>query len=199
MRGGGAGSWGVIIDATFRTFPIFNATVHNVTILTASLDQTVALMTTHAMHIKDWDGVRAGQYFRLVGSTSNKSLSLFTVFKDLDGNASKAQMSSLLNDARALGAIVLEESTITAPGSDIVGVPDDQSGNNIIRSSRLIPNSVYLNAPSNVGTAFKQLLLQDFPVVLGMLVAGGALSVPRLPPVFHVDGSRRPSRRQRQY
>jgi hypothetical protein len=32
MRSGGAGSWGVIIDATFRTLPIFNATLHKVTI-----------------------------------------------------------------------------------------------------------------------------------------------------------------------
>jgi hypothetical protein len=180
MRGGGAGSWGLIIDATFRTFPIFNATVHNVTIITATLDQTAALMSTHAMHINDWDAVRAAQYFGLFGSTSNNSLSLLTIFKDLDGNASKAQMSSFLNDARALGTIVLEESTITAPANDIVGVQDDESGTNGILSSRLVPNSVYLNTPSNVGTAIKRLLVLDVRVVFGILVAGGVFSVPHL-------------------
>jgi hypothetical protein len=178
MRGGGAGSWGVIIDATFRTFPIFNATFHNVTILTATLDQTAALMTTHAMHVNDWDAVRAGQVSTLFGSTSNSSLSVLTVFKDLDSNASKAQMSSFLNDARALGTIVLEEPTITALANDIVGLPDDPAGFNSILSSRLIPNSVYLNAPSKVGAAIKRLLLQGIQEAMVVLVAGGVVSFP---------------------
>jgi hypothetical protein len=173
LRGGGGGSWGVIIDATFRTFPIFNATLHNVNVLAATLEQTGNLMTTHAMHIKDWDAVRAGQYFTLGGS-SNSTLSLSTYFKDLDGDASKAQMSSFLDDARALGAVVQEESTITALANDLVESPDDQSGFNVILSSRLVPNSVYLNAPSNVGIAYKRLLSQGVPAVLGLLVAGGA-------------------------
>jgi Berberine and berberine like len=172
MRGGGAGSWGVIIDATFRTFPIFNATAHKVIILTATLDQTVNLMTTHAIHVKDWDAVRGGQYFILIGSTSNSTLSLSTFFKDLDGDASRAQMSSFLNDARALGAVVLGESTVTAPANDLVTVEDDPSGVNIIVSSRLIPNSVYLDAPSDVGNALKQLLLLGVREILGTIAAG---------------------------
>jgi hypothetical protein len=190
MRGGGAGSWGVVIDAAFRTFPIFNATVHNVTILTATLNQSTALMTSHTMHINDWDGVRAGQSFTLLGSTSNNTLSLLTVFKDLDSAASKAQMSSFLNDARALGAVVLEESTITALANDLVELPHDLSGFNNILNSRLVPNSVYLNTPSNVRTAYKRLLLQGVPGVSGALVAGGAFSVPHFSPVFHVDRPR---------
>ena len=173
LRGGGAGSWGVIIDATFRTFPTFNATVHTVDILTATLDQTGDLMTTHAMHIKDWDAVRAGQVSTLIGSTSKSTLVLITTFKDLDGDASKAQMSSFLADARALGAAVLEESTFTALANDIVTAQDDASGTNGILSSRLIPNSVYLNAPSNIGSAYKQLLSQGFTEILELLVAGG--------------------------
>jgi hypothetical protein len=89
-------------------------------------------------------------------------------------------MSSFLNDARALGIIVLEGSTITAFANDIVGVPDDPSGFNSILSSRLIPNSVYVNATGNVGTAFKRHLLQGIPAVFGLLVAGGVFSIPHL-------------------
>jgi hypothetical protein len=199
LRGGGAGSWGVIIDATLRTFPIFNATLHTVNILTATLDQTANLMTTHAMHVKDWDAVRAGQYFYLSGSPSNSTLVVSTLFKDLDGNSSKAQMSSFLNDSRALGAVVQGESTITALANNIVESADDRSGFNLILSSRLIPHSVYLNAPSNIGAAYKQLLSQGIPSILGHLLAGGVFSAPFFPPVFHVDRSRRPSRCQRQY
>jgi hypothetical protein len=174
LRGGGGGSWGVIIDATLSTFPIFNATVHIVNILTATLDQTASLMTTHAKHVDDWDQVRAGQYFTLTGSTTNSTLNVSTIFKDLDGDASKAQMSSFLADAAKVGATIQGEITVTTFANDIVGLPDDQSGINGILSSRLIPGSVYSNAPENVGPAYKQLLLQGIPLVIGILIAGGA-------------------------
>ena len=173
LRGGGAGSWGVIIDATIRTFPIFNVTLHTVNVLTATVEQTGDLMTLHASHIKDWDNVRAGQYFYLTGSATNSTLALSTLFKGLDGNSSRAQMSAFLSDASALGAIVQGESTLTAAPNDIVGFPDDRSGYNTILSSRLIPNSIYLHTPSSVGTAYKQLLSQGIRSILGHLVAGG--------------------------
>ena len=174
LRGGGAGSWGVIIDATFRTFPIFNVTLHTATVLTSTVDQTGDLMTLHASHIKDWDDVRAGQYFYLSGSTTNSTLAISTLFKDLDGDASKAQMFAFLSSATALGAVVQGESTITAAPNDIVGFKDDLAGYNVILSSRLIPNSVYLHAPSSVGAAYKQLLSQGTQSILGHLVAGGS-------------------------
>lgn len=176
MRGGGAGSWGVIVEATFPTHPIFNATVHIVNVLTATVDQTADLMTAHAKHINDWDKVRAGQYFYLSASTSNSTLVLSTLFKGLDGDASKAQMSSFLADATALGAVVQGETTLTTFANDIVGFSDDASGYNTILSSRLVPASVYRNAPSSVGAAYKQLLSQGVQSVLGHLVAGGQVA-----------------------
>ncbi|KAI9453278.1 FAD-binding domain-containing protein [Russula earlei] len=157
MRGGGAGSWGVIIDATFPTLPIFNVTLHTVNVLTATLDQTDCLMATHAMHINDWDDVGAGQYFYLTGSKSNSTLVLSTLFKDLDGEASKSQMSSFLADVTALGAVVQGESTVT--------------------TSRLVPSTVYTHPPKSVGSAYRQLLSQDVQSVLGHLVAGGRVAV----------------------
>jgi hypothetical protein len=174
LRGGGAGSWGVIIDATLPTLPIFNVTLHSVNVLSSTLDQTASLMTTHAKHISDWDQVRAGQYHNLTVSTTNYTLAVSTFFKDLDGDASKAQMSSFLADAAKVGAFVQRETTITTFANDIVGFPDDLSGYNAILSSRLIPASVYSNAPESVGPAYKQLLSQGIPLVLGILVAGGA-------------------------
>ena len=177
MRGGGAGSWGVIIDATLVTFPIFNATAHTVDILTATLDQTASLITTHAKHIRDWDQVRAGQFFSLTGSTTNCTLAISTVFKDLDGDASKAQMSSFLTDAAKAGAVVQGETTFTTFANDIVGSPDDLSGLNGVVTSRLVPGTVYSSAPESVGAAYKQLLSQGIRSVLGLLVAGGAFLV----------------------
>jgi hypothetical protein len=174
LRGGGAGSWGVIIDATLPTLPIFNATIHTVNVLTTTLDQTASLMTTHTKHISDWDHVRAGQYANLTRSTTNTTLVVNTFFKDLDGDASKAQMSSFLADATKVGAVVQGETTVTTFANDIVGFPDDLSGYNAIISSRLVPDSVYSNTPESVGPAYKQLLLQGIRLVIGILVAGGA-------------------------
>jgi hypothetical protein len=174
LRGGGAGSWGVIIDATLPALPIFNATVHTVNVLTTTLSQTANLMTTHAKHISDWDHVRAGQYVNLTRSTTNTILVVTTLFKDLDGDASKAQMSSFLADAAKVGAVVQGETTVTTFANDIVEVPDDPSGFNNILSSRLVPGSVYSDAPESVGHAYTQLLSQGIQSVLGLLVAGGA-------------------------
>ncbi|KAF8496253.1 FAD-binding domain-containing protein [Russula emetica] len=188
LRGGGAGSWGVIIDATLPTLPIFNATLHTVNVLTATLDQTASLMTTHAKHINDWDQVWAGQYFYLTGSTTNSTLVVSTLFKDLDGDASKAQMSSFLADAVKVGAAVQGETTATTFANDIVGFSDDPSGYNIILSSRLIPGSVYSNAPESVGPAYKQLLSQGIQSVLGNLVAGGQVAANA-----HIDSAVNPA------
>ena len=174
LRGGGAGSWGVIINATLSTFPIFNATLHTVNILTTTLDQTASLMTTHAKHIGDWDQVRAGQYFNLTGSKTNSLLIISTIFKGLDGDASKAQMASFLDDAAKVGATIQGETTVTSFANDIVGLPDDSSGTNAILSSRLVPASVYSNAPESVGAAYKHLLSQGIQLVFGIRVTGGA-------------------------
>jgi hypothetical protein len=179
----------VIIDATILTLPIFNATLHNVNISTATLDQTASLMTTHAMHAHDWDKVRAGHYFTLLGSTSNSTLVVSTLFKDLDGDASKAQMSSFLANAVALGGVVEGEATVTTYANDLVGLADDSSGFSVILSSRLIPGTVYSDAPGSVGPAYKELILRGIPAVIGILVAGGAF--PSNPMVlFQVHHSR---------
>jgi hypothetical protein len=83
-------------------------------------------------------------------------------------------MSSFLADAAKVGAAIQGESTITTFANDIVGSPDDSSGFNAILSSRLIPEAVYSNAPERVGSAYKHLLSQGIPLVIGIRVAGGA-------------------------
>ena len=133
-------------------------------LISDDMDRQADLMTTHAKHIKDWDQVRAGQYHNLTGSTTNSTtLVILTYFKDLDGDASKAQMSSFLADAAKLGAIVQGETTVTTFANDIVGFPDDPAGFNSILSSRLVPASVYSKSPESVGPAYKRLLSQGIP------------------------------------
>ena len=83
-------------------------------------------------------------------------------------------MASFLADAGKIGAVVQGETAITTFANDIVGFPDDSSGTNTIISSRLVPSSIYSNAPESVGPAYRQLLSQGIQAVLGLLVAGGA-------------------------
>jgi FAD/FMN-containing dehydrogenase len=66
LRGGGAGSWGIIVSATIKTFPTFNAT--QITTLLAATNNSVSgeLATLQARHIFDWESVHASQYVSFV-------------------------------------------------------------------------------------------------------------------------------------
>ncbi|KAI0043010.1 FAD-binding domain-containing protein [Auriscalpium vulgare] len=176
LRGGGAGSWGVIISATFRTFPAFPITLHQATVTTNSSVLTAAVMSAHAKHIFDWDGVRAGQYFYLANNADGtSSLALSTVFSNLTGADVEAQMAPLLADVTALGATVSGEGTITALPNDILGFADDSSGVNLILGSRLIPATAYLD-PTKVGAAYKTLIDGGAQRVLGHMLGGGKVA-----------------------
>ncbi|KAF7330615.1 FAD-binding domain-containing protein [Mycena sanguinolenta] len=55
LRGGGAGSWGVIISATFHVYPTFNATSSAIVLATENNTVLASLVTLHAEHVFDWD------------------------------------------------------------------------------------------------------------------------------------------------
>ncbi|KAI0045748.1 FAD-binding domain-containing protein [Auriscalpium vulgare] len=186
IRGGGAGSWGVIISATFKTYPTYQLTIHQVILAMNSIDLTVAVMAAHAKHIFDWDGVRAGQYYYLTNNQDGTTnLAMWTYFSNLTDTEATAQMAPLLTDATALGATVFGETTVTGFPNDILtfsapnDVPtfsaDDAAGVNLVMGSRLIPATAYLNT-SNVGAAYKTLVEGGAQVILGLLVAGGKVS-----------------------
>ncbi|KAI0050106.1 FAD-binding domain-containing protein [Auriscalpium vulgare] len=177
LRGGGAGSWGVIISATFRTYPAFQVTLQQTTITTNSSDQTAAVMAAHAKHVFDWDGVRAGQYFYLTNNADGtSSLALSTIFSNLTGADALAQLAPLMTDIKALGASVSgEDGTITALANYVLGFADDPSGVNLVLGSRLIPATAY-HDPTKVGAAYKTLIDGGAQRILGHLVAGGKVS-----------------------
>jgi FAD/FMN-containing dehydrogenase len=79
MRGGGAGSWGVIISATFRTVPTFNTTTHVAVFTTNSVVGLPTVAAIHAKHIFDWDSFRSGQYFYIIAANQMR---VTTYFKD---------------------------------------------------------------------------------------------------------------------
>ncbi|VDC02798.1 unnamed protein product [Peniophora sp. CBMAI 1063] len=174
LRGGGAGSWGVITSATMQTHSIFNATAHRANILFSSTSQAAAAMTVHAQHIFDYDELRAGQYFYVYNIGGGESLlQVSTLFANVSGDDAQAALAPFLADVQAVGATLVNETVVTALVNDIVGAADDSAGYSGVLGSRLMPAAQYEQNPSVIGAAYKTLLDQGVAGVLGHLVAGG--------------------------
>ncbi|TFY56223.1 hypothetical protein EVG20_g9013 [Dentipellis fragilis] len=186
IRGGGGGSWGVIVSATFHAFPIFNATLHQTTIVTNSTIQTGNVMAAHASHIFDLDPVRAGQYYYLSGSPGGSFMSVSTFAANVTGDELRATVSPEVtvsgtpNDLIPNGDWAIEQIvanlTTANPPNTTVAWGDDVSGQNLIMGSRLIPSSAFKNNASAIGAAYTTLLNQGVPGILGHLVAGGQVA-----------------------
>ncbi|KAK0457754.1 FAD-binding domain-containing protein [Desarmillaria tabescens] len=172
LRGGGAGSWGVAVSATFRTFPTFNAT-YSLVVMAANNTAAIGLiMASHAKHIFDWDDLHMSQYLY---AYKNATLGFMSYFPRISSDEAAAALKPFLDDAQEFGQIILQqfdESNI----NDLVTVADDVVGSNLVLGSRLIPASMYRDDPDTVGHVYTQLFDVGAPAVLGCLVAGGMVS-----------------------
>ncbi|KAF7330618.1 FAD-binding domain-containing protein [Mycena sanguinolenta] len=160
LRGGGAGSWGVIVSATFHVYPTFNATSGSIFLATENNTVLASLATLHAQHIFDWDSVNAGHYTTVIRNTSTNG-SIFvleTYMPNTTASQSMALLAPFLNESLAL------------PGDD------DSVGFNAVLGSRLIPAATYRDSPSAVGEVYKKLLESGVTEILGAMVAGGKVA-----------------------
>lgn len=173
LRGGGAGSWGVLTSATFQTFPIFNASMHAALILTPTNKDAGTVAEIHARHAFDWDDVHAGQYFSVFNLTNplattalpdlgmgvqGNLFAVVTFFKDLTGEQANASMKPFLDDVKAKNYSVIVEQVVEATGNELLYSPDDTGGIESIMGSRLISERVYRNNPAGVGKMYTALL-----------------------------------------
>ncbi|KAF8527024.1 FAD-binding domain-containing protein [Hysterangium stoloniferum] len=175
MRGGGAGSWGVIISATIRTYPAFSAVVHNAVLTLNSSDAAADLARLHASHIFDWDNEKIGHYFTFI--KDSPSVFIWTM-TSLWPNASEAAVNASL--APFLDEAVLLATNVSIDLSnkvvnDQVGI-SDQAGLNTALGSRLIPAQMYRGDLSVVRDTYKQLFDAGASFILGIMVAGGQVS-----------------------
>lgn len=159
LRGGGAGSWGVIISATFRTFATFDVVQHSALIVANSSAAIGQLATLHAQHIFDWDDLHVGQYFFVNGSASSFTWFLTSYFPNGSVSAANASMAPFL------------DAVTMTPGLNVVGVltnlsnvndalspsSNDGGGTNSIMGSRLIPADVYRYNTSAIGEVYQAL------------------------------------------
>ncbi|KAJ6516922.1 FAD-binding domain-containing protein [Mycena vitilis] len=181
LRGGGAGSWGIIVSTTFRAFPTFNAT--SSTILLRAQNDTAAssLAAIHAQHIFDWDAVRAGQYFWLLRDSSAADSSSTFAFNTYMPNTTVAQSMALLapfmNASLALPGISLYSQVYTYGDiNDALYQADDSVGTNVAMGSRLVPAAAYRDSSAKVEEVYNKLLAAGAHHILGHLVAGGKVA-----------------------
>ncbi|KAJ7290604.1 hypothetical protein C8J57DRAFT_1459088 [Mycena rebaudengoi] len=137
LRGGSAGSWGVIVSTTVRAFPTFNATLG--VILLASTDTTALsiLAGIHAQHI-----------FDILTYMPNKTVEHGT-----------ALLAPFLSAAKAIAGIaVVQETYVDGIVNDLLFEADDSVGENVVLGSRLIPEATYRDSPESVGRVYQELL-----------------------------------------
>lgn len=181
LRGGGAGSWGVIVSATFRTFPTFNATISLVLMVANDTAAIGSVIAAHAKHIFDWDDLYMGQYFYAYENTTADAymLSLVSYFPRISPDEASAALKPFLDDAEEFGQIVVQQYNETNINDEVTADDDGVNGgvgSNVVLGSRLIPASTYRDHPDTFGHVYTQLFDAGAVVVLGHLVAGGKVS-----------------------
>ncbi|KAJ6618130.1 hypothetical protein B0H10DRAFT_2378486 [Mycena sp. CBHHK59/15] len=179
LRGGGAGSWGVIVSATFRTFPTFNITFSLIELATASNAVAGALATVHAQHIFDLDGVRGSQYFYFerANTSSPAVFTLSTFIPQTTPAQGQALLAPFLSAAMGIaGVSLLTQEYVDVNINDILYQPDDSVGMNWALGSRLIPETTYRDSAPTVGEVYEELLDGGALGILGHLVAGGQVA-----------------------
>ncbi|KAJ7646287.1 FAD-binding domain-containing protein [Mycena polygramma] len=177
LRGGGAGSWGIITSATFKTFPTFNITKSEITLAATNASSASAFATVHAEHIFDFDSVRAGQYIWVLPGSPGYTLSLDIRMPNTTVSESQELLAPLLNASLAIpGISLVSQSYVNEVVNDALYQSDDSVGQNLVMGSRLIPAATYIDTPSKVGEVHQQLLDAGISIILTNVVAGGQVS-----------------------
>jgi hypothetical protein len=163
MRGGGAGSWGVVTSATFRTFPTFNATQSLIMITASTVQQMGDIATLHAKHIFDFG--TAGQYFwvQTNSTTGTPFMSVLTYFPNVSIADAQKMLDPWLNDVAAIGAGIEVLQTQNKDINDILFTTDDSAGVNVVLGSRLMPTTVYVSQPDAIGPMYIKILTDAGP------------------------------------
>ncbi|KAJ7878753.1 FAD-binding domain-containing protein [Mycena olivaceomarginata] len=158
LRGGGAGSWGVIVSVTFQAYPTFNATSSLIVLLAQNDTVASSLAALHAEHIFDWDSVHAGQYFWAVKNASVSAFAVNTYMPNTTAAQSMALLAPFVNASLALpGVSLLVQQFTYGDINDALYQPDDGVGSNTVLGSRLIPAATYRDSPATVGEVYKKL------------------------------------------
>ncbi|KAJ7635275.1 FAD-binding domain-containing protein [Roridomyces roridus] len=176
LRGGGAGSWGVLISATVKTFPTFNLTQSIITLGIANDTAASALATVHARHIHMLDSVRGGQYYYLEKAAGSTVFWIDTYLPHTTPDEAETILKPFLDEALNVEGVEMISSESTyADVNDILYDDDDSVGFYLYMGSRLIPESAY-DTPETVGEVYEGLLDAGSQIILGHIIAGGQVA-----------------------
>ncbi|KXN85638.1 6-hydroxy-D-nicotine oxidase [Leucoagaricus sp. SymC.cos] len=150
MRGGGAGSWGVVVNATLRTYPTFKATHSIVSFIATNGSVVGAITEAHAKHCR-----------------------LF--FPHATSEQAVAASQPLFRDILAAGGVLISNMTTTANVNELLAQGDDPVGVYIALGSRLIPESSYRHSSKDIGDVFKHLTGTSAHFI-GNFVVGGQVA-----------------------
>ncbi|KAF8527013.1 FAD-binding domain-containing protein [Hysterangium stoloniferum] len=175
LRGGGAGSWGVVISATFITFPTFNAVYHQTVIQVNNSADVGKLAALHAQHIFDWDSFHAAQYFYWRNTMPTFTWTIDTVFPNTSIVAANTSLWPFLSSVLENG-FKFKSSIQLADINDILTSSDDINSSEEILGSRLWSDDVYHGNFTDIGETYQRLFDGGAEGVLGNLIAGGQVS-----------------------
>jgi hypothetical protein len=162
MRGGGAGSWGVVTSATFKTFPTFNVAFSVVLISTPNAQTMGEVATLHAKHLFDWGD--AGQYYWVQTNLTTGLLTMatYTFFPRASVDDAQKALDPWLDACIAAGATVTHALEMTKMNiNDALTIQDDNTygtGFDWVLGSRLMPSSVYATQPEAIGAMYTKIL-----------------------------------------
>jgi FAD/FMN-containing dehydrogenase len=167
MRGGGAGSWGVVTSATFKTFPTFNVSFSVLLISTPDAQTMGEVAALHAKHLFDWGD--AGQYYWVQTNLTSGLLTMTTntYFPNTSVEDAQQALDPWLDACVAAGATITTATEMTKIIiNDALTVPDDNTygtGFDWVLGSRLMPASVYSTQPEAIGAMYTKILEEAGP------------------------------------
>ncbi len=149
----------MIVNATFTTFPTFNATKSTIILSAADSTAVGALAEANARHVFDWDSINAGQALSILhsGVGTIYTVVVSSYFPRATADEAIAALAPLVADFRLVGVSLLSNTTSTTTINTVLAQADDQTGGYGLVGSRLIPASSY-ETPEKIGNVFKQLI-----------------------------------------
>lgn len=184
LRGGGGGTFGVVVSCTHITYPAlinvvdvyFTATSKNATIFEELLTNFIYLQSSLSQ-----DNFWAG--YSYITSSPTLSLTLNYLVPNCNTSIAEASFESLTNftkqhsDEILANVVVRKFSSFQSWRSDVLcsanpGICSDPSGLNTALASRLLPQSVLQDQPSQVAQAFMEILANGVGQIVGHLVGG---------------------------
>ncbi|KAI0036628.1 FAD-binding domain-containing protein [Vararia minispora EC-137] len=178
LRGGGAGSWGVIISVVLRTFPTFPGVMHLAFFILPTSGMVSKAIAIHARKIFALDTFRTGQYYTIVKDEEyGYRMMVATFFSSSRPRIVRRLMRSFVQAIKAVGASVLVDDELMGLPSinSLLTRSDEIGGINAILGSRLIPKAAYESHPEEIGQAHKKLLNLGVGIE-GCVVAGGKVA-----------------------